>query len=178
MKNNSIISTLVVTSISTITLVNNIPTTSMPDNNIFSNQIQPNYYYSQGNNYPNTANKLLQDAYQQCLNLRKINDISLLKENWNGYDAVPFSKETILISQNIISLLSKQPDIYPTGRDSIQMQYELPDKSYLEFEIFKDKIVYLEVPERKYILARTNTFSTQEIYKLNSIVQNFYGENV
>lgn len=180
MKNNPIFSTITsafITSLSTLTIVNALPTGSLPDNNIPPNLLQPKYY-NQNNNSSNNTNKELYDTYQQCLNIRKINDISLLKENWNGYGAEPFSKETILISQYIINLLSKQPDIYPTGRDSIQMQYELPDNSYLEFEVFKDKIIYLEVPERNYILARTNTFSKSEIYKLNSIVQNFYGENI
>ena len=175
MKNNPIRSTLTsafITSLSTLTIMTALPTGSLLDNNIPYN-LQPKYY-NQHDSSSNNLNNELQDTYQQCLNLKKINDISLLKENWNGYGALTFSKETILTAQNVISLLSKQPDLYPTGRDSIQMQYELPDNSYLEFEVFKDKIIYLEVPERKYVLARTNTFSKSEIHKLNSIVQNFY----
>ena len=73
-----------------------------------------------------------------------------LKDNWNGEGAKAFP-ETLTNRCWLICLkLSIQPMISPTARDSIQFEYELEDKSYLEFEIYRDKITVLIVENREY----------------------------
>ena len=103
-------------------------------------------------------------------NLQKLNNIKLFKENWNGYNAKPFSDSLIEKCKEIIQRIpdNLQPSIFPTGRNSIQMQFELSDNSYLEFEIFSDKIVFLEVPKRDYSKAKEKLINN---YKDLSVIK-------
>lgn len=110
-------------------------------------------------------------------NLTHLDQIATLKDNWNGYDAKAFSKELVEKCKDIISALELQPKIFPTGRQSIQFQYELEDRSYLEFEIFEKEILCLEVPKRIYSNAQTSKFPISEITKVKEIVKKFYEQN-
>lgn len=95
-------------------------------------------------------------------NLIKLEDIKKLKFNWNGYNAKPIPEEIIEKVKKVIIKLGndKQPEIFPTGRETIQIEYEYEKKEiyyvveknfhipklsksrerYLEFEFYKDKI--------------------------------------
>jgi len=110
-------------------------------------------------------------------NLARLDQIATLNDDWNGYNANPFSKELVEKCKGIINALELQPKIFPTGRQSIQFQYELEDRSYLEFEIFEKKILCLEVPKRIYSNARTFEFPISEITKVKEIVNEFYEQN-
>ena len=54
----------------------------------------------------------------------------------------PFSNELILRAIEFIEAanLKFQPNVFPTGRQSIQLEYELPNENYFEIEIYDDKI--------------------------------------
>lgn len=65
-----------------------------------------------------------------------------LKKNWNGNNADPIDKEVIDHAFKIISLIDVQPEIFPTARNSVQIEYNISN-TYVEFEIFSDKILYL-----------------------------------
>lgn len=106
---------------------------------------------------------------------KRLDNIKELGVDWDGYGAESFSKTLIEKCKKIIRSLPIQPSIYPTGRNSIQLQYELDDKSYLEFEIFEDKIACLEVPKRNYIEAKEWTLSNTENAQIKRIVDDFYG---
>lgn len=69
--------------------------------------------------------------------IKRLRDIENLPFDWNGYGAECFSSMLIDKCERIIKKLYIQPLIYPRGIDSIQFQYELNDRSYLEFEIFE-----------------------------------------
>lgn len=95
-------------------------------------------------------------------NLIKLEDISKLEYNWNGYNAKPIPKEIIEKVKEVIIKLGndRQPEIFPTGRETIQIEYEYDKKElyyviekdfhipklkeskerYLEFEFYKNKI--------------------------------------
>ena len=107
-------------------------------------------------------------------NLARLDQIAALEDNWNGYGAKAFPKELIDKCKDIINSLQLQPKIFPTGRQSIQFQYELEDRSYLEFEIRTEKISCLTVPKRKYSDAHSFEFSISESKKVREIVQKFY----
>jgi hypothetical protein len=82
-------------------------------------------------------------------NMNKLDEILEMEANWDGYGANPFPLKHIQICKKILNNLSIQPDIFPTGRDSIQFEYE-NDEHYLEFEIFLDRVeVYEEIGEKK-----------------------------
>lgn len=79
--------------------------------------------------------------------------------------------------KKIVRILSYQPDIYPTGRQSIQFQYELSNKSYLEFEIFNNKTLCLWVPKRNYINAKEIEIVVSEEEHIKEMVDSFYENN-
>ena len=68
-------------------------------------------------------------------NMEKITEISSFKKNWNGNLAKPFSKKVIRNVIDIIVALQYQPEIFPTAADSIQLEYEGSNHSYLGIEI-------------------------------------------
>lgn len=109
--------------------------------------------------------------------INRLRDIEGLGFDWNGYGAKPFSGVLIDKCQGILEGLSVQPQIYPTGRSSIQFQYELSDKSYLEFEIFENKTMCLQVPKRIYSDAIELELTDSEDSQIKEIVDNFYGRN-
>lgn len=106
-------------------------------------------------------------------NLKKLKEISDLKDNWNDNNAKKFSSELISIVKNILENIVEQPEIFPTANNSIQMEYELIDNSYLEFEIFEDKIICLEVPQRNYSKYKEQIIPNN-IKIINNIVNNFF----
>lgn len=109
--------------------------------------------------------------------IRRLQDIEKLEKDWNGYGANCFSGELIDKCEKIVGNLPVQPAIYPTGRNSIQFQYELADRSYLEFEVFERKIACLEVPKRIYSDAVELTITDSEELRVREIVEKFYGRN-
>jgi len=111
---------------------------------------------------------------KMIFNLSVMDDIEALKDDWNGYGAKMFTSDLINMCTSLIESLEFQPEIYPTGRSSIQFQYELDDRSYLEFEIFETKIDCLMVPRRNYYNAENYSLSTSSIDKIKEIVQTFY----
>lgn len=125
----------------------------------------------------NSRSGLLSMNLEVIKSLNRLKDIERLETNWNGYGARPFSATLIDKCERIVSLLSIQPSIYPTGRNSIQFQYELKDRSYLEFEIFEDKTMCLQVPKRTYSEAVEMELTDSEDTQIKEIVDNFYGRN-
>jgi len=75
-------------------------------------------------------------------NLNKLSSFAELEEGWDSEMGLPFSAEHIEKVKTIIKELPTQPQIFPTGRGSIQLEYET-DNQYLEFEIYEDKTAVL-----------------------------------
>lgn len=106
-------------------------------------------------------------------NLSRLNDIAELGEDWNGYGAAPISHFVIDEATRVIFSLNEQPDaIFPTGRKSVQFEYHLPN-SYLEFEIFDERIVAMQVIATDYDNARFWEFSHEDIWRAKKIVDDF-----
>lgn len=103
--------------------------------------------------------------------LRSINEIKELKKNWNGNDTEPFSSELISLITKITENLVVQPMIFPTGRNSIQLDYENDKNDYLEFEIFenseKAKMFFLNHDDK-------NGTKHVDFDKMNNIIREFY----
>ena len=97
------------------------------DNICFS----PNYSSSR---YSSNVSKFIS-------NLNILNEIKSLPTNWNGNGAEPFSSHLIIKVTNLIKSLTYQPDIFPTGEKSIQLEFENAKGDYLEFEIFENNDV-------------------------------------
>lgn len=72
-----------------------------------------------------------------------LEDIKKLRAGWvNGEDKsgdYAFSQDLLETIKNIAKELPIFPMIFPTYRNSIQLEYEKDDGEYLEFELFEDK---------------------------------------
>ena len=78
-------------------------------------------------------------------NIEKLNLFLELKDNWNDNNAKPFTSKLIEKVKLIISNVDYQPDVFPTGCNSIQLEYEMENGNYLEFEIFENSIKVFQV---------------------------------
>ena len=56
--------------------------------------------------------------------MAKLDEISKLDSNWNGYGAEPISKEIIDKVAELLPNLNKQPEIFQTADDTIQLEYD------------------------------------------------------
>ena len=101
-------------------------------------------------------------------NLTKLHEYSQLEENWDLEGAKPFAKELINLAWEIILKVGIQPEVFPTMRESIQLEYEKDNGDYLEFEIYEDRIEIFEIiseNEKEYKISVTDD--------INEIVNEF-----
>lgn len=92
----------------------------------------------------NNLRKIYSENYQLKKKVNNINTILSFKKfayDWNGNGAEPFSENIIQKALDFInsSELKYQPNVFPTARQSIQLEYEKSNGDYLEIEIFEDK---------------------------------------
>lgn len=105
------------------------------------------YFISSQENLPT-----LDDLRANLLKLKKINEMDnfrLLNKDWNGHGTERIDQDVIDNAKSILEVLSVNPEVFPTGRNSIQFEYEKENGDYLEFEIFNDKVIVLKMIEGK-----------------------------
>lgn len=103
--------------------------------------------------------------------LKRLTEIKNLPDNWNDNNAKKFSAKFISYVRTILTHLEIEPDVFPTARDSIQLEYENSAGDYLEFEIFEDRKI------KKFFYGNDGKTSTDFVSEtqLNGIVNQFYG---
>ena len=69
--------------------------------------------------------------------MNTLKDLAELKDSWDGNGALAFSKTLIDRVQNEIDKLSVPYELFPTYRQSIQIEYHI-DGCYYEMEIFEN----------------------------------------
>jgi len=122
----------------------------------------------------NNLRKIYSENYQLKKKLNNINTVLSFKKfeaNWNANGAEPFSEEIIQKVFDFINSpnLKFQPNIFPTGRQSIQFEYEKSNGNYLEIEIFEDKYsAYSEIDNKE---TEYESISINETIKL---IDEFY----
>lgn len=122
----------------------------------------------------NSLRKIYSENYQLKKKLNNINTILSFKKfeiNWNGNGAEPFSENIIQKALDLINspFLRFQPNAFPTGRLSIQFEFEKSNGNYLEIEIFEDRYsAYSEVDDKE---TEYEFISFNEIIKL---INEFY----
>lgn len=72
----------------------------------------------------------LHDIYEKIIEMAK------LKENWDGYHAPEIDKQCLVHATNIVSAMHNKMFICPTGRGTIQIEWEDEDNNYIEIEIW------------------------------------------
>lgn len=73
-------------------------------------------------------------------NKQKLNFFRNLRLNWNHYEGEPIKESVIERVEKIISDLEYQPQIFPTGRGTIQIEKYIDEDNFVEIEIFEDEI--------------------------------------
>lgn len=73
-------------------------------------------------------------------NLTLLESYKHLADNWNGYGAGKFNPEFIDKVKDIVLNLEYSPKIFPTGRNSIQLEYNNKN-GYIEIEIYEDGLI-------------------------------------
>lgn len=108
-------------------------------------------------------------------NLNKIMKMALFSSNWNGTGGSKFSTKAITLFKSIIEALDKQPQIAPTGRNSLLLQYELDDKSLLAFEVKESQTEKVYIPHGDYSMAQMDIFTENVGQMIKESVNKFYG---
>lgn len=113
----------------------------------------------------------IKEERNRTKNLYKIQEISQLEYDWNDNGADPFSHNIIDQSKFVISSLIRQPELFPTARNSIQLEFENVQGDYLEIEITE---VFFEVYQ---VIGNDECeykIPSKDIEKLNEIILEFY----
>jgi hypothetical protein len=133
----------------------------------------PKYYQIQDNSSSLIVDlSFLLEEKQKMRNLEILKGISELEYNWNNNEAEPFSPNLLSYCRNIINEIVHQPDIFPTGRKSIQMEYEKDNGEYLELEIFENHINLFLIKESG---EEIEDVLPLEMTKINEVVLDFHG---
>lgn len=130
-------------------------------NGIDNNEIEGEYEMSEN------------EIKKKEVNINKLNQFSNLTRDWNGYGAEPFTDQLIKICLNLIEEIKVQPKVFPTGRDSIQFEYEKDSGKYLELEVFEDhtEVFYIHEDGRE----EEYDIKNNDINKINKVVLDFNG---
>ncbi len=106
-------------------------------------------------------------------NLKKLEIIRCLKEDWNGNGAPAFADTLIGKVSKIINRLSIQPEIFPTALGTVQLEYDNSRRDHMEIEIgeYDEVEVFISTYDGKELFD-TITSSSEDI---NRKVSEFYG---
>ena len=99
-----------------------------------------------------------------------IEEISYLQKGWDGYNANPIPHKICNIANHLIMYIKDEPEIYPTCRETIQLEFDKAEKS-LEMEVFEDRFEFLISHENgnDEFLIKTNIIeAVEEINSFNA----------
>ena len=75
--------------------------------------------------------------------LKRIEGIAGLQDNWNDYGATSFSPEVLQRACSLVEDIVYKTKVFPTGRNSIQFEFDSIPGQYLEIEVFSDHYAVL-----------------------------------
>ncbi len=106
-------------------------------------------------------------------NLKKLEIIRGLKEDWNGNGAPAFDDSLIDKVSKIINELTIQPEVFPTALGTVQLEYDNSRRDHMEIEIGEtDEVeIFISTYDGKELFD-TITSSSEDI---NRKVSEFYG---
>ena len=71
-------------------------------------------------------------------NLKRLDEIAQLEDNWDGYSAYAFSFEHIIKAKEFAETIEEySPYVFPTANNSIQFETTY-NGNYIEWELFSD----------------------------------------
>lgn len=167
----------------------NIGTTWEVQKNVTKNTMGFQYRYGNNNNVvqrKRASNFVLHAIYfggdllvnvnfKMVKNIQRLDKIASMPDNWNENNAKHFTKELVDKCKRIISILSIQPELFPTANNSIQMEYEKENGEYLELNVRENCVdVYLTYKDES---EEEYSITSQEEQKIKETVDNFYARN-
>lgn|GEM_PF-6102565 len=83
-------------------------------------------------------------SIQKQLNIIKIFEISKLNDGWIGDDSKKIDSKIINIANDIVlsPKLRSQPEVFPTRRGTISMEFQPSEDKFIKVEIFVDKFEF------------------------------------
>ena len=140
---------------------------TVPDNSGTPSEIKVDFEIADSRNVSLNLNEEL------MLNIKKLSEISELKSNWNGNGAAAFSGKLIEKINNLLFYLIVQPEIFPTADESIQLEFEGANDSYLEFQIDETDTAKVfcigkDGSEKEWTIS-------SKVASLNGVISSFYG---
>ncbi len=106
-------------------------------------------------------------------NLRKLENISNLRDNWNGNGAPAIPKTVIEKTRKIIENIPIQPEIFPTALSSIQLEYDNSRRDHMELEIGESDEAEIFVVD--YFGAQITENIPSTIEEITERIMQFYG---
>lgn len=101
-------------------------------------------------------------------NKRKLRKIKNLEYGWNGYNGNEINQEIISKIENIITGLDYQPQIFPTGRGSVQIEKFLDDNNFVEIEISEEEVFAYSVKNGEELEKNIN------VSEINDLINELY----
>jgi len=95
------------------------------------------------------ANEKQEEGITMTENLKILDSILELQDNWNQHGAEHFSEDHIDFIRDIIKQLYPQPMIFPTAAKSIHLEYDKNDNEMLILDIKKNRSILLFIKKNK-----------------------------
>lgn len=74
----------------------------------------------------------------------QFNSIESLEKGWNGYGADPVPRTAIDTAREIVdAICDARLDVFPTARESVQIECENDEGDYIEAEVYGDSSVHM-----------------------------------
>lgn len=130
-------------------------------------------YYSELHSVPTGFDDSGIESDTRAENLKKLEEISNLKDNWNGNGAPGFPPALIKKTRALIKALTIQPEIFPTALETIQLEFDNSNNDHMEIEIgLSDKAEVFVAPydDSEYFESIRSTAAS-----INERVSDFYG---
>ena len=70
---------------------------------------------------------------------KRLNEFQGLQKGWNGYGAPPIPESVLNRSRRFASALDRKAEVFPTGRESVQFEFD-----NIEVEIFESSVEILK----------------------------------
>lgn len=105
---------------------------------------------------------------QLLLNKQKLESFRNLAAGWNGYQGDKINTSVISKVMDLLPDLEFQPQIFPTGRGSIQIEKYVDERNLIEIEVFEDEVSVYQVKDGKE-LEKDVPFD-----EVKNIISNFY----
>jgi hypothetical protein len=104
-------------------------------------------------------------------NLKKLDPMSVFQEDWNGVGGQAFSENAISVFRDIIENVHKQPEIAPTGRNSLLMRYKFNDNTSLQFEVRENRVDMVCIPHGDHTSAFSDVFTCAVLLQINRLIR-------